>query len=116
MTGIPTQVWTKEQRDALKTLPLQRKTLYFQEDDAMSPFRYYERVRGYWLFGIAMNLIATFLIVWAIIVTLTENAKTTVGMSRVDGVNVVESQDVRRDVLLKNSLKRAELQKAPIQK
>lgn len=116
MTDASTPAWTKEQIDALKSLPLQRKTLYFLEDDAMSPFRYYERIRGYWLFGIAMNLIATVLIAWAIVVTLTENAKTTVGMSRVDGVHVVESQDVRRDVLLKNSLKRSELQRAPAQK
>lgn len=116
MTSTTGPVWTKEQRDALKSLPAQRTELFLLEESAASPYRYYERVRGYWLFGIATNLIVTCMISWSVVVTLTENAKTSVGMSRVDGVHVVEAQDVRRDVLLKNSLKRAELQRAPAQK
>ena len=82
---------------------------YLQRELTQSPRQYFRQVRGYWVTGLALNLIGVVYMFLAIANTLETNAESTLNLVRVDGVRVQEAFDVRRNVLMRNSLKRAQL-------
>jgi hypothetical protein len=86
-----------------------RVPAYLDKMLTQKPIVYFKEVRLYWFLGISFNLIALVMISLSVFNVLTENFESPLKLVRVDGIHVIEASDIRRDVLLKNSLKRASI-------
>ena len=84
-----------------------RLMYYFDRELRQSPKRYFREVRLYWIFGLVLNFVGMFYMGMSINNVLTKNANSTLNLVRVDGARVEEAFDIRREILLKNSLQRA---------
>lgn len=86
-----------------------RLTRYQESQLTMSPKKYLREVRFYWVFAFLFSIVSTIMMASSVAITLKKNAETPLNFVRVDGLRVEETFDVRRDVLMENSIRRAQI-------
>jgi hypothetical protein len=86
-----------------------RVSRYVIQQETMSPSSFIRTTKKFWIWASILNLIAWVFIVLAFMDTLVKNASAPLNLVRIDGVIIEESYDVRRSVLLKNTLERRRL-------
>lgn len=79
---------------------------YLNNQLRQSPKDYLREVKVYWLLGISFNIIGIVFMLLSIENVLSKNSASTLNLVRVDGARVQEAFDVRREILMKNSLQR----------
>jgi hypothetical protein len=103
------EILNEDKRKILSTHFDDRVPLYLTKMLKQKPMDYFKQVRNYWILGIILNIVFLFLISGSIYYVLSKNSSSSLYFTRIDGLHVVEEKDIRRDVLLENSLKRARI-------
>jgi hypothetical protein len=86
------------------------RILRYQERQlTISPKTYFKEVRVYWIVAILLSLVSTTMMTASIYTTLKKNSESKLNFVRVDGLKVEESFDIRRTVLIENSVQREKL-------
>jgi hypothetical protein len=86
------------------------RILRYQEQQlTISPRLYFKEVRLYWFFAILLSLASTAMMASSISITLKKNSESKLNFVRVDGLKVEESFDIRRTVLIENSIQREKI-------
>lgn len=104
-----------ENNDGLRHVD-DRVSRYKDNELTQSPKDYFERVRAYWVIGIFFNIIGFLFMGLSIYSSLDKNANSTLNLVRVDGVRISEDFDVRRSVIMKNTLSRLKLKQHNVSK
>jgi hypothetical protein len=86
-----------------------RISRYQEQQLTISPRLYFKEVRGYWVAAILLSLTSTVMMASSISITLKKNSESKLNFVRVDGVKVEESFDIRRTVLIENSIQREKI-------
>jgi hypothetical protein len=86
-----------------------RVSFYIDTQSRMSPANYFLKVRWYLVVGVIVNIIATVFIARGILVEFNENTNSELKLIRTDGTEVNEVFDIRREVLVRNSLHQSQL-------
>ena len=81
------------------------------ENEQLSPpiKRSYLLARGFWITGAILNVIGVSLMIFATLITLNKNFNVELNLVRVDGGQVTESFDLRRKVMIRNTIEQVRL-------
>lgn len=71
--------------------------------------RSYLLARGFWIAGAILNVIGVSLMIFSTLITLNKNFNVELNLVRVDGGQVTESFDLRRKVMIRNTLEQVKL-------
>jgi len=82
---------------------------YTNRENDYSPAKYYSSVKWYWILGIIFSLVSSGFMAVSFLNVISKNEENPMLFKRVDGVEVRESMDIRRDILMKNSLRQVEI-------
>ena len=86
-----------------------RVTRYEESQVLLTPKQQFKEIRFYWALGAILNLVGVGLMLSSTFITLSRNFDVELNLVRVDGGQVTESFDVRRNVMIKNTLDRIRL-------
>lgn len=104
---------TEEQRVLVNSFSDDRLKDYEKSMLTQKPLQHFKQIRAYWVAGIVVNVLALIMTLISINNIITENASSPLLLKRIDGVIVEEAFDVRREVMLRNTLKQVESKEAP---
>jgi hypothetical protein len=86
-----------------------RVCFYMDAQSRMSPANYFLKVRWYLVVGVVVNVAAAIFIARGILFEFNENINSELKLVRLDGTEVNEVFDIRREVLVRNSLHQSQL-------
>ena len=82
----------------------------YENEQLASPLkRNYLLVRSFWIAGAILNFVGVSLMIFSSLITLNKNFNVELNLVRVDGGQVTESFDVRRKVMIRNTLEQVKL-------
>ena len=84
---------------------------YIHNQRNLRPETYYNQTKWYWILGFIFSLCSSFLAATSFYNIIKKNDENPMLFKRVDGVEIEESMDIRREILMKNSLRQVEIKK-----